>query len=212
MELIYKYFPDLNSEQVSQFQKLYDLYVEWNSKINVISRKDIDQLYEKHVLHSLAIAKFITFLPGSRVLDIGTGGGFPTIPLAILFPQVEFVAVDSIAKKIKVVTEISNAISLVNVQPCWQRVETIEGKFDFVVSRAVAPLIELYQWAGQKISDKNFHELKNGFICLKGADLAEEKQVFLNTHKKYKIEEVFISQYFEEEFFTSKSILYVHKT
>ena len=127
MELIYKYFPDLNSEQVSQFQKLYDLYVEWNSKINVISRKDIDQLYEKHVLHSLAIAKFITFLPGSRVLDIGTGGGFPTIPLAILFPQVEFVAVDSIAKKIKVVTEISNAISLVNVQPCRQRVETIEG-------------------------------------------------------------------------------------
>ncbi|MBI3232588.1 MAG: 16S rRNA (guanine(527)-N(7))-methyltransferase RsmG [Bacteroidetes bacterium] len=211
-ELIRKYFPDLSSKQFSQFEQLYPLYEEWNNKINVISRKDFDQLYEKHVLHSLAVAKFIQFKPGSRVLDIGTGGGFPSLPLSIFFEDVEFVAVDSIAKKIKVVQEVSQAIGLVNINPVWSRVEDIKGSFDFIVSRAVAPLIDLYAWTNNKIAHTDFHEMKNGFICLKGADLDEEKKTFIEKNKRTQIVETPISNYFSEDFFEKKSILYAFKS
>lgn len=211
MELIHKYFPDLSEKQVQQYAELAPLYDLWNERINVISRKDIESLYEKHILHSLAIAKFIQCKTGSKVLDIGTGGGFPAIPLSIYFDQTRFTAVDSIRKKMTVVTEISQAIGLKNLQPIWGRAEETPGTFDFVVSRAVAPLTDLFRWSHKKIGPLSTHPIRNGLICLKGSGLAEEQQTFSAAYPGYKIEEHAISQWFSESFFESKSIWHVYK-
>lgn len=203
-EIITKYFPNLTEKQTEQFNLLYNLYVDWNSKINVVSRKDIESLYEKHVLHSLAIAKYIQFEKGTKVLDIGTGGGFPGIPLAILFPETDFTLVDSIGKKIKVVNEVALSLGLKNVIGIHERVEKIPGRFDFIVSRAVAPLADLLFWTKDKLSPDNFNDLSNGWICLKGGDLADE----LNKVKKH-IRTQDISEWFQEDFFETKKVIYV---
>lgn len=205
MEIILKYFPDITDEQKDQFSKLYDLYADWNSKINVISRKDIDNLYTNHVLHSLAIAKLITFRDGTKILDVGTGGGFPGIPLAILFPNCQFLLVDSIGKKIKVVNEVAAAIGLKNVAAKHSRAQEIKEKFDFVVSRAVMNLPDLVEIVKNKISKDQNNILPNGLICLKGGDLTEEIKPF-----KKRAEADDLSIYFEEDFFQTKKVVYVH--
>lgn len=209
MEILLKYFSEFSDKQLSQFAALEDLYKDWNSKINVISRKDIDSLYEKHVLHSLSIAAVFEFAPGTEIIDIGTGGGFPGIPLAIFFPQVQFHLTDSIAKKIKVAGEIAAAIGLQNVTTQHIRSEEIKNrKFDFAVSRAVAPLKDLWTWSkpllktGNKITENNPH--KPGFICLKGGDLALEIQESGTKPGMIQIESLF-----SEEYFKRKYILYV---
>lgn len=204
MDIILKYFPDINEEQKRQFSALYDLYVDWNSKINVISRKDIENLYLHHVLHSLAIAKLIQFTDGTKIMDVGTGGGFPGVPLAILFPKCEFLLVDSIGKKIRVATEVSNAIGLKNIQFRHCRAEEEKGKFDFVVSRAVMPLPDLVKIAKKNISKDQHNALPNGIICLKGGNLDSEMTPF-----KKAAEADDLSMYFEEEFFKTKKIVYV---
>ena len=204
MEQILKYFPNLTDNQKEQFEALYDLYVDWNSKINVISRKDIENLYEHHVLHSLAIAEIIHFQPGTTVLDVGTGGGFPGIPLAILFPETKFVLIDSIGKKIKVGTEVSTAIGLKNITLKHLRVQDEKGKFDFVVSRAVMPLGDLVQLVKKNISKEQRNALPNGLICLKGGELQHEMQPYKN------IAELFdVNNFFKEEFFKTKKAVYV---
>ena len=204
MEIISKHFPELTTHQYNQFTLLPELYQDWNSKINVLSRKDIESLLEKHVLHSLAIAKFIQFSPGTKILDIGTGGGFPGIPLAIFFPETEFLLVDSIGKKIKVVEEIKNACGLQNVRCINARAESVKEKFDFVVSRAVAEFSTLYNWSINKILNQNKNSLPNGIICLKGGDLTEELKLF-----EKQIQTVNLSDYFSEEFFTTKKLVYL---
>ncbi len=202
--IIYKYFPELSQKQKDQFAQLYDLYVEWNSQINVISRKDIEELYVRHVLHSLGIAKVINFAPGTDVLDVGTGGGFPGIPLAILYPETNFYLVDSIGKKIKVVNAVAGALQLPNVKAEQVRAEQIDMKFDFVVSRAVTRLKPFYQWVKGKFKKASINELPNGILYLKGGDLKEE----LNESKKrYKLFE--LTNYFEEDFFETKKVVYV---
>lgn len=206
MDLIRTYFPDLTDVQLEQLSSLPKLYAEWNSQINVISRKDIQSLEERHILHSLAIAKFIHFTPGSRILDIGTGGGFPGIPLAIYFPECHFTLCDSIAKKMKVVDGIVEALDLTNVETHVGRAEKIEGKFDFIVSRAVAPLPELLKWTYNKISKDKKNVLRNGWICLKGGDLVEEAS---NTGKDFQI--LPIKTWFREEFFETKRIVHVKR-
>ncbi|WP_420575829.1 16S rRNA (guanine(527)-N(7))-methyltransferase RsmG [Ekhidna sp.] len=202
--IIQKYFPNLTDRQKSQIEQLFPLYEEWNAKINVISRKDIDQLYERHVLHSLAIAKFISFSPGTRVLDVGTGGGFPGIPLAILFPECHFHLVDSIRKKITVVNEVANAIGLENLTAEHQRMEKVKGTYDFIVSRAVAQTKQLFIWAHQKVSKNQRNDLDNGMILLKGGDLTLEMKEFGRGYV-----EKDLSDYFSEEFFETKKIIYV---
>jgi 16S rRNA (guanine527-N7)-methyltransferase len=177
-QLISQYFPDLSAEQTAQFEQLYPLYADWNAKINVISRKDIESLYEHHVLHSLAIAKAITFKPATRILDVGTGGGFPGIPLAIFFPEVEFMLVDSIGKKIKVVNEVATALGLKNVKAEQRRGEELKEQFDFIVSRAVTDFPEFYHWVKYKSAAKSFNVLQNGILYLKGGDLSEELKDF----------------------------------
>ena len=172
--IVHSYFPDLTDVQKGQIDQLYPLYLEWNAKINVVSRKDIDQLYERHVLHSLAIAKFIQFLPGSHILDLGTGGGFPGVPLAILFPEAQFHLVDSINKKISVVNAVAEALQLKNLTAAHQRAEKVKGQFDFIVSRAVAKTKQLSMWSNQKIKTESLHSIGNGLLLLKGGDLAEE--------------------------------------
>ncbi|MDR9399143.1 MAG: 16S rRNA (guanine(527)-N(7))-methyltransferase RsmG [Salibacter sp.] len=204
-ELIEKYF-ELNDEERLRFQKLESLYLFWNDQINVISRKDTDQLYERHVLHSLGIAKFIQFQPGTKVLDIGTGGGFPGIPLAIMFPDVQFTLVDSIGKKIKVVNAVKDELGLENVTAHHQRAEKVKGKFDFVVSRAVTKLKPQWSWINKKISAESFNILPNGFIGLKGGDLTEEVE-----EMHFDVEEIPLSAFFEEPFFETKKIVYVGK-
>lgn len=204
IEIIHKYFPDLSSTQVDQFSKLQSLYEDWNAKINVVSRKDIDQLYERHVLHSLAIVKFTSFAEGSEILDVGTGGGFPGIPLAILYPNCHFHLVDSIGKKITVVQEVAKAIGLTNLTAEHQRMEKVSGKFDFIVSRAVAQTKQLFIWAHQKVSKVQRNELDNGMILLKGGDLTQEMNEF---GRRY-IEKD-LSDFFTEEFFETKKIIYV---
>jgi 16S rRNA (guanine527-N7)-methyltransferase len=201
---IASHFQNLTPEQFSQYERLDGLYRMWNEQINVISRKDIDNLYLHHVLHSLAIAELISWKPGTKVLDAGTGGGFPGIPLAIYFPEVEFILVDSIAKKLKVVQAIAGEIGLTNVKTHWGRVEEIEGKFDFVVSRAVTAFPEFVTWVRKLIKPGGFNDLANGVIYLKGGDLDEEVKKF---KEKVKIKEV--SDYFEEECFVSKKIIYL---
>lgn len=204
MELILKYFPQLTDSQKKQFEALYDLYFEWNSKINVISRKDIENLYEHHVLHSLAIAEIIHFQPGTTILDVGTGGGFPGIPLAILFPEVKFVLIDSIGKKIKVGTEVSTAIGLKNITLKHLRVQDEKDKYDFVVSRAVMPLGDLVQLVQKNINKKHKNALPNGLICLKGGELHHEILPYKNIADLYEV-----SEFFKEEFFTTKKAVYV---
>jgi 16S rRNA (guanine527-N7)-methyltransferase len=203
MELLFKYFPELSVKQQSQFGKLAELYKDWNQKINVVSRKDIDELYLRHVLHSLAIAKVISFLPDTRVLDVGTGGGFPGIPLAILFPQTHFHLVDSIGKKIKVVEEVSNGLGLKNVKITNARVETIPDTYDFIVSRAVAQMETFTHWVKGRIAKESKHDLKNGILYLKGGDLTEELSIY-KTAKIYQL-----NTYFEEDFYETKSVVHL---
>jgi 16S rRNA (guanine527-N7)-methyltransferase len=203
-ELILKYFPDLTQEQQQQFDSLYDLYKEWNEKINVISRKDIDNLYTNHILHSLGIAKVMSFKPGASVLDVGTGGGFPGIPLAILFPETNFHLVDSINKKITVVNEVAKGAGLKNVKGEWGRAEQIKGKYDFIVSRAVTRIKEFYGWVNQKVKEESIHDLDNGILYLKGGDLDEELGELKRMYSLYNL-----SDYFTEEFFETKKVVYV---
>lgn len=204
MDILLKYFPTLTERQKQQFGALYDLYVDWNSKINVISRKDIENLYTHHVLHSLGIAKVINLAPGSKILDVGTGGGFPGIPLAILFADSNFLLIDSIGKKIKVATEVSNAIGLENIAFRHCRGEEEKGKFDFVVSRAVMPLGDLIKIVRKNISHEQKNPLPNGLICLKGGELENEIHPF----KKY-TEVDDLKTFFEEDFFETKKVVYV---
>ncbi len=204
MKIIEKYFTSLTPVQKEQFEKLFDLYVDWNSKINVISRKDIDNLYIHHVLHSLAIAKFIGFKSGSTVIDVGTGGGFPGVPLAIFFPEVQFVMLDSIGKKVRVAQEVSTAVGLQNVEFVHSRMEDEKRKFDFVVSRAVMQLPELEKRIRKNVSKKQQNALPNGLICLKGGDLAMELAPFKN-----KVEEFSLDKYFDEPFFDTKKLVYL---
>jgi 16S rRNA (guanine527-N7)-methyltransferase len=204
LEIISKYFKELSPAQQDQFAALFDVYKEWNDKINVISRKDFDTLYERHVLHSLAIVKFLPFQNGSKILDIGTGGGFPGIPLAIMFPECQFHLVDSIGKKIKVVQEVAAALGLKNVKATHGRAEEVKDKYDFVVSRAVAELELLVKWSQGKISKKQINAIPNGLICLKGGDLSEE----LKAVNQYK-ELYSLNDYFTEDFFETKKLVYV---
>lgn len=204
MDIILKYFPHITDLQKRQFAALYDLYADWNSKINVISRKDIENLYAHHVLHSLAIAKLIQFTDGTKIMDVGTGGGFPGVPLAILFPECDFLLVDSIGKKIKVATEVSDAIGLKNVQFRHCRAEEEKGQFDFVVSRAVMPLPDLVKIIRKNISKEQHNALPNGLICLKGGNLDSELRPFKKT-----AEADDLSMFFEEEYFKTKKIVYV---
>jgi 16S rRNA (guanine527-N7)-methyltransferase len=203
-DIISSYFPDLSPKQKEQFSQLDELYRFWNSRINLISRKDIDRLYLHHILHSLAIAKVISFLPGEKVLDVGTGGGFPGIPLAILFPETDFHLVDSIGKKIKVVQEVALGCGLMNVRASHDRAEQIDGKFHFVVSRAVTRLSEFYPWVKGKFEKKSLNTIQNGILYLKGGDLAEEiKESGLKT------ELIPLSKFFKEDYFDSKFVVYI---
>lgn len=204
MELILKYFPSLTEEQKSRFEALYGLYTDWNAKINVISRKDIENLYEHHVLHSLGIAQVIRFKPGTRVMDLGTGGGFPGIPLAILFPEVQFHLVDSIGKKIRVATEVANSIGLQNVTLRHARAEEERQTFDFVVSRAVMPLADLMKTARKNISTRQQNALPNGLICLKGGELEHETMPFRHKTTQWELKE-----FFDEAFFQTKKVVHV---
>jgi len=203
LETIKRYFPNLSETQLGRFKAIAEVYKDWNQKINVVSRKDIDEIYIRHVLHSLAIAKIQSFQPGSKVLDVGTGGGFPGIPLAILFPETQFTLVDSIGKKIKVVEEVVEALELKNVTAINDRVENISGEFDFIVSRAVAVMPSFVHWVKGKIAKESRHQLKNGILYLKGGDLTEE----LKPYRTVKIFE--LSKLFEEEFFDTKKVVYL---
>jgi 16S rRNA (guanine527-N7)-methyltransferase len=203
MDEILKYFPNLSEEQISQFQKLEAMYHDWNAKINVISRKDIDELYIKHVLHSLAIAKIQPFEPGTYVLDVGTGGGFPGIPLAILFPETRFYLIDVIAKKIKVVQAVAEGLGLKNVKAEQLRANLVKGDFDFIVSRAVTNMPDFVSWIKDKIKKQNKHQLPNGILYLKGGDLTEELASFP------KAKEYAISDFFEPEFFETKKVVHL---
>ena len=204
MQLINKYFPSLSDVQKQQFAALDALYRDWNSKINVISRKDIDNLYEHHILHSLAIAELIRFKPGTSIMDLGTGGGFPGIPLAIMFPEAKFHLVDSIGKKIRVCEEVKKAIGLQNVTTQWCRAEEVQQQFHFVVSRAVMPLPDLVKIIRKSISKEKLNALPNGLICLKGGDLQAELRPFKNSSETWTL-----SDYFDDEYFKTKSVVYV---
>ena len=204
VSLILKYFPEITDEQKQQFEKLEQLYTEWNEKINVISRKDMDGLYEKHILHSLGIAKVMPFADGTKVLDIGTGGGFPGIPMAILFPEVSFTLIDSIGKKIKVVEAVSEGLRLKNVTAVHGRAEKLKEKFHFVVSRAVTQMPEFLRWLKGKFEKEQFNEKHNGVLYLKGGDLAEELAGL-------RCEIFQLKDYFEEEFFDTKKVVYLSK-
>ena len=203
MQLILKYFPNLTEDQIEKFKQLESLYQDWNLKINVVSRKDIDELYLRHVLHSLGIAKVMRFKDGGKILDVGTGGGFPGIPLAILFPECSFHLVDSIAKKLKVVDEVVEGLGLTNVKTTHSRVEEIDGTYDFIVSRAVAAMPTFVHWVKGKIAKKQNHELKNGILYLKGGDLTEEL-------KGYKTTTIYnLNDYFQEDFFETKKVVHL---
>jgi 16S rRNA (guanine527-N7)-methyltransferase len=204
VDLLFQYFPGLTATQKNQFTRLSDLYKDWNDKINVISRKDIDNLYINHVLHSLGIAKVISFQPGSKILDVGTGGGFPGIPLAILFPEAQFHLVDSIGKKITVVKAVADALGLKNVKAEQIRAEQIRDEYDFIVSRAVTRLKEFYGWVHKKVKKKSAHDLYNGVLYLKGGDLDEELSELKKTHQIFEL-----SDYFNEKFFETKKVVYV---
>ena len=203
MKLLSKYFPELSDVQFNQFKELQALYEDWNSKINVISRKDIESLYLRHVLHSLSIAKLIEFNTGSEILDVGTGGGFPGIPLAILFPNVKFHLVDSINKKLKVVNGVAESLGLENIKTTHTRAELVKGNYDFIISRAVTTMPDFVSWIKTKIAKDSNHSLKNGILYLKGGDLSKELE-------SYKTVKVFsLSSYFDEDFFRTKKIVYL---
>ena len=202
MQIIKKYFPHLSEKQLEQFSDLQEIYDHWNAKINVISRKDIDALYTKHVLHSLSIAKVIQFKKDTTILDIGTGGGFPGIPLAIFFPDTKFLLVDSIGKKIKVVNEVSRAICLPNVRTMHERAENVNETFDFVVSRAVTNMSDFKKWVNGKFNKRHYNSINNGILYLKGGNLVEELRGI--SHSKYDI-----SKFFNEEFFVTKKVIYI---
>ena len=203
MHLLLKYFPELSDVQLHQFRALQGLYEDWNSKINVISRKDIESLYLRHVLHSLSIAKLIQFKEGSKILDIGTGGGFPGIPLAILFPDVEFHLVDSINKKLNVVNGVAGSLGLVNIKTTHSRAESIQGNYDFIVSRAVTTMPDFVSWVKNRVAKKSLHNLRNGILYLTGGDLTEE----LKLYKKATLYD--LNTYFEEDFFETKKIVHL---
>ena len=203
-DTIFKYFPNLTSAQQQQYRQLPELYQFWNSQINVISRKDIDLLFERHVLHSLGIAKVISFLPGESVLDVGTGGGFPGIPLAIMFPETQFYLVDSIGKKIKVVTEVAQAIGIKNLKAEHIRAEQAPGQFDFVISRAVTQLKDFYPWIKGKFNQVSKNTLPNGILYLKGGDLKQEI-----TDSGLAVQQFHLKDYFNEEFFETKQVIYI---
>ena len=203
MDIVLKYFSDLTENQIKQFEQLKLLYQDWNLKINVVSRKDIEELYLRHVLHSLGIAKVQSFLPGAKILDVGTGGGFPGIPLAILFPEVQFHLVDSIGKKIKVVEEVSQGLQLQNVKITNGRAESITDQYDFIVSRAVAQMETFVRWVKHSVTKKSNHELKNGILYLKGGDLTEELSLFPKA-TIYSLQD-----YFEEDFYETKSVVHL---
>ncbi|MBN8640470.1 MAG: 16S rRNA (guanine(527)-N(7))-methyltransferase RsmG [Flavobacteriales bacterium] len=203
MEEILKQFPNLTENQRLQFEKLQFLYEDWNAKINVISRKDIDELYTRHVLHSLGIAKILEFKSGSKVMDVGTGGGFPGIPLAILFPEVDFYLIDVIAKKIKVVNEVAKALELKNLKAEQMRAENVKSDFDFIVSRAVTNMPDFVLWVNGKVKKTSKHELQNGILYLKGGDLSEELKSFPKA-KLYNL-----SDYFSDEFFETKKVVHL---
>lgn len=203
MDEILKQFPNLSDNQILQFQKLQSLYEDWNAKINVISRKDIDELYTRHVLHSLGIAKIIEFRPGSRIMDVGTGGGFPGIPLAILYPEVDFYLIDVIAKKIKVVNEVAAGLGLKNVKAEQKRAELVKQEFDFIVSRAVTNMPDFVKWVDDKVVKKQNHELANGILYLKGGDLTEELKDFP------KATQYNLSDFFTYEFFETKKVVHL---
>ncbi|WP_340075608.1 16S rRNA (guanine(527)-N(7))-methyltransferase RsmG [Leptobacterium sp. I13] len=203
MEQLLYYFPDLTFEQKIQFEQLEGLYREWNTKINVISRKDIDALYERHVLHSLGIAKVQPFLPKTEILDVGTGGGFPGIPLAILFPEAYFYLTDAIAKKIKVVDEVVSALGLKNVRTAHIRAEKVKEEFDFIVSRAVTNMPDFVTWVRKKVKKTSRHELKNGILYLKGGDLEEELKQFRN------VQQFPLTTFFKEPFFETKKVVHL---
>jgi len=203
MKLILKYFPDLTETQIMQFERLEALYKDWNAKINVVSRKDIDELYLRHVLHSLAIAKVQAFKPDSSILDVGTGGGFPGVPLAIMFPESKFHLVDSIGKKLKVINGIAEALELTNIKTTHSRVEAIDDHFDFIVSRAVTAMPAFVNWVKRKIKKKQLHDLKNGILYLKGGDLSQELQTFPKA-TLYNL-----NTFFEEDFFETKKVVHL---
>ncbi len=203
MQEILKQFPNLTENQQLQFARLQDLYEDWNSKINVISRKDIDELYTRHVLHSLGIAKIMEFQPGAKILDVGTGGGFPGIPLAILFPEVDFYLIDVIGKKIRVVNEVASALGLTNVKAEQMRAENVKQDFDFIVSRAVTNMPDFVTWIKDKVKKTQNHELANGILYLKGGDLTEELSAFP------KAAQYNLSDYFTEEFFETKKVVHL---
>lgn len=202
--LILSYFPELTEKQIEQFDRLQELYEDWNSKINVISRKDMEQFYVHHVLHSLGIAKVMGFQPGTKVLDIGTGGGFPGIPLAILFPDTHFHLVDSIGKKITVVKEVAKALKLSNVEAQQARAESLVRKYDFVISRAVTRMINFYPWVKGKIKREDFNEFQNGILYLKGGEVDEEMEELDKSYVTYHL-----SDYFKEDFFETKKVVYM---
>lgn len=206
MEILLRYFPDLTEQQQQQFGQLKSLYEDWNAKINVISRKDMDAFYVHHVLHSLGIAKVMKFAPNTQVLDVGTGGGFPGIPLAIMFPESGFHLVDSIGKKIKVVTEVADALQLKNITATHSRAESIEGRYEFVVSRAVTRLAEFIPWINNKFSKEQFNPLPNGILYLKGGDLSEELKPV-----KWRTEIFDLKDFFHEDFFDTKKVVYCQK-
>lgn len=210
IDVILKYFPDLSDLQKQQFASLYELYKTANEKVNVISRKDIDQLYERHILHSLAIAKFVTFIPHTKVLDLGTGGGFPGIPLAILFPEVNFTLCDSISKKIVVAESIAEELELRNTDFVVGRVENLKEKFEFVVSRAVAPMEQLYRWTQSYIDDTSRNSKLNGYLLLKGGDLKEETKAIKRINRKLFVDEYELKDWFSEEFFETKKLVYIY--
>ncbi len=209
LKLLKKYFPTISDDQLKQFQLLAELFSEYNLNVNMISRKDVENLEERHILHSLAIAKFITFKSQTRILDVGTGGGFPGLPLAILFPDCKFYLVDSIGKKINVVKELVAQLGLKNVEAINARAESLTIDIDFVVSRAVAPISDLYRWSKNRLTKDKYNDKPNGFILLKGGNLTEEKNEFKEMlRKSIKIQEVPLDAYFREEYFDTKKIIY----
>ncbi len=204
LDLILKYFPDLTQKQKHQFNQLKSLYEEWNAQINVISRKDIDELYTRHILHSLGIAKVVQFKPGTSIMDVGTGGGFPGIPLAILFPESNFYLVDTIGKKIKVVNAVAQALELKNVEGVQKRAEKVKYEFDFIISRAVTYLPKFNNWIKGKFSGESFNDIPNGLLYLKGGDLLEELKESGKPHQSFELK-----NYFSEDFFETKKVIYI---
>jgi 16S rRNA (guanine527-N7)-methyltransferase len=211
IDIILKYFPEITELQKQQFAALYDLYKIANEKVNVISRKDIDQLYERHILHSLAIAKFVQFIPHTKVLDLGTGGGFPGIPLAIMFPEVNFTLCDSISKKIVVSESVAEALELPNTDFVVGRVENLKEQFEFVISRAVAPMDQLYRWTQSYIDETSRNSKINGYLLLKGGDLKEETKAIKRMNRKLFVDEYPLKDWFDEEFFETKKLIYIYR-